>query len=245
MPTPSSRMPSACSNTSQSMPRARSISAVVRPPIPPPTTIAFIAFNSTQNRTLALLFEHDLRAHASRLSRGKTGAHFSGSCSSLKKIRRIPRRRSMLKSIDPILGADVLYALRAMGHGDELVICDMNFPADATARQTVLKQLLRIDNVTAGRAARAILSVLPLDSFVDKPALRMEIVGKPDEVPPVQIEVQTEIDAAQGRPSPMGSIERFAFYELAKRSYCVIQTGERRFYGCFIFKKGVIAPDAA
>jgi L-fucose mutarotase len=151
----------------------------------------------------------------------------------------------MLKSIDPILGADVLYALRAMGHGDDLVICDMNFPADATARQTVLKRLLRIDNVTAGRAARAILSVLPLDSFVDKPALRMEIVGKPDEVPPVQIEVQTEIDAAHGRPSPMGSIERFAFYELAKKSYCVIQTGERRFYGCFIFKKGVIAPDAA
>jgi len=151
----------------------------------------------------------------------------------------------MLKSIDPILNADVLYALRAMGHGDDLVICDTNFPADAVSRQTVLGRLLRIDNVTAGRAARAILSVLPLDSFVDKPALRMEIVGKPDEVPPVQIEVQTEIDAAQGRPSPMGSIERFAFYELAKRSYCVIQTGERRFYGCFIFKKGVLAPDAA
>jgi L-fucose mutarotase len=73
----------------------------------------------------------------------------------------------------------------------------------------------------------------------------MEIVGKPDEVPPVQIEVQTEIDAVQSRPSPMGSIERFAFYELAKKSYCAIQTGERRFYGCFIFKKGVIAPDAA
>src|SRR5258705_5894128 len=106
-------------------------------------------------------------------------------------------------------------------------------------------RLLRIDNVTAGRAARAILSVLPLDSFVDKPALRMQIVGKPDEVPPVQIEVQREIDAAQGGPLPMGSIERFAFYELARRSYCVIQTGERRFYGCFVFKKGVIAPDAA
>ena len=98
----------------------------------------------------------------------------------------------MLKSIDPILNADVLCALRAMGHGDDLVICDMNFPADATARQTVLGRLLRIDNVTADRAARAILSVLPLDSFVDKPALRMEIVGKPAEVPPVQIEVQRE-----------------------------------------------------
>src|SRR5260221_12712717 len=135
--------------------------------------------------------------------------------------------------------------MRALGQGDDLVIWETNFPADAVARQTALGRLLRIDNVPAGRAARAILSVLPLDSFVDKPALRMEIVGKPDEVPPVQIEVQTEIDAAQGRPSPMGSIERFAFYEHAKRSYCVIQTGERRFYGCFIFKKGVIAPDAA
>ena len=60
----------------------------------------------------------------------------------------------MLKSIDPILNADVLYALRAMGHGDDLVICDTNFPADAVARQTVLGRLLRIDNVTAGRAAR-------------------------------------------------------------------------------------------
>jgi L-fucose mutarotase len=148
----------------------------------------------------------------------------------------------MLKSIDPILNADVLYALRAMGHGDDLVICD-TFPADAVARQTVLGRLLRIDNVTAGRAARAILSVLPLDSFVDKPALRMQIVGKPDEVPPVQLEVQKEIDAAQGRSLSMGSVERFAFYERAKNAYCVIQTGERRFYGCFIFKKGVIAPD--
>src|SRR5262249_12844063 len=125
-----------------------------------------------------------------------------------------------------------------------LVICDTNFPADAVARQTVLGRLLRIDNVAAGRAARAILSVLPLDSFVDKPALRMEIVGQPNEIPAVQVEVQTEIDAAEGRPSPMGSIERFAFYELAKKAYCVIQTGERRFYGCFVFKKGVIAPDA-
>jgi L-fucose mutarotase len=151
----------------------------------------------------------------------------------------------MLKSIDPILNADVLYALRAMGHGDDLVLCDTNFPADAVARQTVLGRLLRIDNVTAGRAARAILSVLPLDSFVDRPASRMEIVGQPDEIPPVQAEVQREIDAAEGRAWPMGSTERFAFYELAKKAYCVIQTGERRFYGCFIFKKGVIPPDAA
>jgi len=151
----------------------------------------------------------------------------------------------MLKSIDPILNADVLYALRAMGHGDDLVICDTNFPADSVARQTALRRLIRIDNVTAGRAARAILSVMPLDSFVDHAGLRMEIVGKPDEIPPVQAEVQAEIDRAEGRSLPMGSIERFAFYDLARKAYCVIQTGERRFYGCFVFKKGVVAPDAA
>jgi L-fucose mutarotase len=150
----------------------------------------------------------------------------------------------MLKNIDHRLNADVLRALRAMGHGDDVVLCDTNFPADSVARQTVIGKLLRIDNVTAARAARAVLSVMPLDSFVDKPAGRMEIVGKPNEIPPVQQEVQAEIDKAEGRSWPMGSIERFAFYDLAKKAYCVIQTGETRFYGCFIFKKGVIPPDA-
>jgi L-fucose mutarotase len=149
----------------------------------------------------------------------------------------------MLKSLDPILTADLLYALRAMGHGDDLVICDTNFPADSVARQTVLRRLIRLDGVTSPRAARAILSVMPLDPFVDKPALRMEVVDKPNELPIVQSEVQREIDAAEGRSWPMGSIERHAFYALAKKAYCVVQTGERRFYGCFIFKKGVIPPE--
>ena len=89
----------------------------------------------------------------------------------------------------------------------------------------MLGKLLRIDNVTAAEAARAILSVMPLDSFVDQPALRMEIVGDGATLPPVQTEVQAEIDAAEGRSWPMGSIERFAFYERAKNAYCVIQTG--------------------
>ena len=150
----------------------------------------------------------------------------------------------MLKSIDLMLNPDVLHALCAMGHGDDLVLCDMNFPADAVARHSVIGKLLRIDNVTAARAARAILSVLPLDSFVDQPALRMEVVGNPAEVPAVQAEVQAEIDAAEGRAWPMGSIERFAFYDLARKAYCVVQTGERRFYGCFVFKKGVIGPSS-
>lgn len=149
----------------------------------------------------------------------------------------------MLKGIDPILNADVLYALRSMGHGDDLILADANFPSDAVARQTGLGRLLRMDCPLAGRAARAILSVLPLDSFVEHAALRMEIVDQPDEIPPVQAEVQEAIDNAEGKSLPMGSIERFAFYDLAKKSYCIIQTGERRFYGCFVFKKGVIAPE--
>ena len=150
----------------------------------------------------------------------------------------------MLKSIDPALNAEVLSALRAMGHGDDLVICDTNFPADSVARQTTLGTLLRIDNVTAARAAKAVLSVTPLDSFVPQPAARMETAEGADDIPAVQAEVQAEIDAAEGRSWPMASIERFAFYDLAKKAYCVIQTGERRFYGCFLFKKGVIPPDA-
>ena len=149
----------------------------------------------------------------------------------------------MLKSINPLLNADVLYALRAMGHGDRLVVCDTNFPADSIAHQTVLGRLLRIDNVSAAKAVEAILSVLPLDSFVDVAAVRMEIVGQPLEVPPVQREVQTAIDRAEGRSWPLVGVERLAFYEKAKTAYCVIATGERRFYGCFLFSKGVIAPN--
>ena len=150
----------------------------------------------------------------------------------------------MLKGINPLLNADVLYALRAMGHGDRLVVCDTNFPADSIARQSALGRLLRIDNVSAAKAVEAVLSVMPLDTFVDDAAIRMEIVGQAQEVPPVQREVQAAIDRAEGRSWPLVGVERHAFYEKAKTAYCVIATGERRFYGCFLFSKGVIAPDA-
>jgi L-fucose mutarotase len=150
----------------------------------------------------------------------------------------------LLKKISPLLNADVLHALRAMGHGDDLIICDTNFPADSVARQTRLGSLLRVENVSAADAIRAVLDLYPLDTFVDDSAARMEVVGKPDEIPPVQEEVQKVIDAAEGKSWPMISIERFAFYERAKQAYCVIQTGERRFYGCFALRKGVVSPDA-
>jgi L-fucose mutarotase len=149
----------------------------------------------------------------------------------------------MLKGLDNRLNAEVLYALRAMGHGDTLVIADTNFPSDSISRQTVLGDLLRMDNLTCAQSVEAVLSVLPLDTFVEDFAGRMQVVGAPNAIEPVQAEVQAKIDAAEGRPRPMIGIERFEFYERAKTAYAVIQTGERRFYGCFIFRKGVIAPE--
>ncbi len=148
----------------------------------------------------------------------------------------------MLKGIDPILNADVLYALRAMGHGDDLIIADTNFPSGSVARETVLGEVLRIDR-PAAEVVRAVLSLYPIDTFVDDAAARMEVVGEPDNILPVMAEVQDEVSAAGG-PAPMLGIERFAFYERAKSAYAVIQTGERRFYGCFAFRKGVVPPDA-
>ena len=146
----------------------------------------------------------------------------------------------MLKNINPILNADVLYALRAMGHGDDLVIADTNFPSDSVARETVLGEVLRIES-SAAEAVRAVLSLYPLDTFVDDAVARMEVVGEPNKLLPVMEEVQAEVLAAGG--SKMIGIERFAFYERSKKAYAVIQTGERRFYGCFAFRKGVIPPD--
>ena len=149
----------------------------------------------------------------------------------------------MLKGIDPILNAEVLGALRAMGHGDDLIIVDTNFPAQSVAARTGLGRLLRIDQPVA-RVVRAVLSVYPLDTFVTDAAARMEVVGAPAQLLDVMREVQAEVDAAEGKSWPMIGVERYAFYERAKAAYAVIQTGERRFYGCFAFRKGVIPPEA-
>ncbi|MCB5410269.1 RbsD/FucU family protein [Pseudogemmobacter faecipullorum] len=149
----------------------------------------------------------------------------------------------MLKGIDHRLNAEVLGALRAMGHGDMLILVDTNFPADAVARHTVAGKPLSMENLTAAEAAEAILSVLPLDDFVADFAGRMEVVGDAAARPEVQQEVQKVVDAAEGRARDLPGIERFAFYDLAKQAYAVVATGERRFYGCFMFRKGVIAPD--
>ena len=113
----------------------------------------------------------------------------------------------MLKGIDPILNAEVLGTLRAMGHGDDLILCDMNFPAQSVAARTGLGRLLRID-APMPRVIRAVLSVYPIDSFVVDAAARMEVEGAPGEIPAVQREVQAEIDAAEGRSWPTIAVER-------------------------------------
>lgn len=149
----------------------------------------------------------------------------------------------MLKGVDHRLNADVLGTLRAMGHGDMVMVVDTNFPAESLARQTVLGRLLRMDNLTAAEATQAILSVMPLDTFVPDFAGRMEMVGDPATIPAVQAEVQIEVDRAEGQPRPLPGIERFAFYDLSRQAFAIIQTGERRFYGCFMLRKGVVGPE--
>jgi L-fucose mutarotase len=148
----------------------------------------------------------------------------------------------MLKGIDHRLNADVLGTLRAMGHGDYLIVSDTNFPADTIAQQTTLGYLLRMENLTAAEAINAILSVMPLDTFVDDFAGRMRVGDDPADIPAVQQEVIAEVKAT-GEARAMEDVERFAFYDLAKGAYAVIQTGERRFYGCFMLRKGVIPPE--
>ena len=114
----------------------------------------------------------------------------------------------MLKTIDPLLGPDLLQVLAAMGHGDDLVLVDANFPADSVARHTVSGRLVRLDGAGVVRAAKAILSVFPLDSFVEPACWRMEVVGDPNAFPDVHQEVQEVIDQAEERGFPLAPIER-------------------------------------
>jgi L-fucose mutarotase len=147
----------------------------------------------------------------------------------------------MLKGIDPLLSADVLWVLAAMGHGDDIAIVDGNHPAETIASATTSRKLVRLPGVTMERAVAAVLTVLPIDDFTDDPVRRMEVVGKPDEIPAVQQAVQAAINKAAGRTLPMHGIERHAFYAAARSAFAVIQCGDARPYGCFLIRKGVIA----
>jgi L-fucose mutarotase len=144
----------------------------------------------------------------------------------------------MLLGIDPLLSPELLMILRAMGHGDEIVIADANFPAETNA-----KRLVRLDGVSASDTLQAILSVLPLDSFVQTPVNGMQVVGKPDEIPPSIADFQTTVDRMSAFPVAIGRIERFAFYERARTGFAVVATSDRRLYANLILTKGVIGTD--
>jgi L-fucose mutarotase len=141
----------------------------------------------------------------------------------------------VLKNIDPLLTAELLGHLAAMGHGDVLALVDRNFPAASTARR-----LVTLAGVDAPHAARAILSVLPVDTFVE-PAVRwMGAVGAEQTVQEVHADLQAVVDEAEGRRVPTAAVERFEFYRRAAEAYVVVATTEDRPYGCFLITKGVI-----
>lgn len=142
----------------------------------------------------------------------------------------------MLKGIDPILGPELLAALRAMGHGDELVVADANFPA-----QSVARRLCRADGIDAVRMLRAVAALMPLDDFGPAAAWRMATVSPRDE-PPQIVEAFAVALGEVGYLGPLEAIEREAFYDRAREAFMVIATGESRLYGNLILRKGVIRP---
>jgi L-fucose mutarotase len=147
-------------------------------------------------------------------------------------------RDIMLKNIDPVLGPELLRTLAEMGHGDEVAVVDANFTA---RRLAGARPLVRLDGVGLARVCRAILSVFPLDEAVAQPVAFMRVCDTPEgHVSEVQREV-FELLRQQGvPPSKVEPIERFAFYQRLGQSYAIVQTGELRPYGNFVFKKGVI-----
>lgn len=143
----------------------------------------------------------------------------------------------MLIGIPAVLTPDLLRHLRAMGHGDEVVIADSNFPAEANAARCE-----RLAGVSATEALAAILALMPLDSYVAAPARSMQVVDDADAVPGIVGEFQRIIDEVADRPAQITPVERFEFYEHARRAYCIVQTAETRLYGNLILSKGVVAP---
>jgi len=146
----------------------------------------------------------------------------------------------MLININPILSPDLLCTLHSMGHGDKIVLADANFPSSSFA-----KKLIRLDGVNIPDATKAILSVFPLDSFVEYPIKRMEIDNNPNEINDVHKDFIKELKNTSGNNWKVGTIERFEFYKESKNAYAIVSTTDARAYGCFILTKGVIKPDGS
>lgn len=144
----------------------------------------------------------------------------------------------MLKNIDPLLSPELLSILRAMGHGDEIAIVDANYPAASSGRP-----LVRADGVQATAVAAAVLSVMPLDSFVPCSAFHMQVVDNAGGNMPIFDEFRALLRKHEPYTAKLEGIERFAFYGRVKQCFAVVATGERRLYGNLILKKGIIRPD--
>lgn len=146
----------------------------------------------------------------------------------------------MLQGISKLLTGDLLKALCDMGHGDELVIADANFPGESVA-----KRLIRCPGISGTDLLRAIAPLIPLDAYSPAPALVMQLTdsdrakGMPD--PAIWGEYEAILRQHYGADTRVNTIERYAFYERAKAAYLVIQTGEERIYGNLLLAKGVIA----
>jgi L-fucose mutarotase len=142
----------------------------------------------------------------------------------------------VLKQIDPLLNAQLLSILAEMGHGDELAIVDANFPAATMGKRVVY--------ISASTVATldAVLTLLPLDDFVEAPATVMQVVGDPDAVPETVREFQQSLDHAEKHAVKIARIDRFSFYDRTKSAFAVVSTGETRLYGCVLITKGVIRP---
>ena len=144
----------------------------------------------------------------------------------------------MLKGIPPAVSPELIYTLMKMGHGDELVLADGNFPADSIAQRIV-----RADGLSVPDVLQAVLQFYPLDSYADASAFVMQPVPGDPPRPPIWERFQELLDAAEGKSVRLELVERFAFYEQAKRAYAVVATSETALYANLILKKGVVVSD--
>lgn len=146
----------------------------------------------------------------------------------------------MLKNISPLLTPHLLFGLAKLGHGDDVLLVDANFPADRIAEQSRV-MLVQLPGVNTTQALQAVLSVLPLDTFDQPCAWTMQVVGDALAVP-VPVNEFHQLLQSQGEAKP-GSLERFAFYEQARSARLVVQTGDLRKYANIMLRKGVISTD--
>ncbi len=144
----------------------------------------------------------------------------------------------MLKGIPAIIGPELLRALDEMGHGDTLVLADANVPAESVGRDTLV---VRCDGHGVPELLEAVLRLVPLDQYVEKPVTLMEKVPGDTVETPVWDVYDRIVAAADGRGAEaVGRIDRFPFYEAASRAYVVVATGERAQYANVIVQKGVV-----